>query len=331
VRGNFTEVGGAASDLAGWLRLQGSDDLPPFQRLESISDPSAFAGRLRRNHLDQVTTGLVEITASEHTVRRAGEEIAAVAEPSYLLICQVSGTSVFEQDGGRRAPLRPGDFTIASDAEPYRWSFRDGTSCVFSLRFPQALVDLPQQALREVEARTVSSRDGFGRHLAPFVRAVAHDADLLRGAVGGRLARNLIDLFATGVIDMVGREGSGRSVPLLVRVSDYIAANLADPDLDASVVARSNHISIRYLQALFQEQGTTVTDWIRERRLAGARRDLADLALRDAPIGDIAARWGYQDPAYFSRLFRREFGLSPREWRAGNVAARVPSQQRAPG
>jgi len=26
-------------------------------------------------------------------------------------------------------------------------------------------------------------------------------------------------------------------------------------------------------------------------------------------------RWGYQDPAYFSRLFRREFGESPREWR----------------
>jgi AraC-like DNA-binding protein len=64
------------------------------------------------------------------------------------------------------------------------------------------------------------------------------------------------------------------------------------------------------------EQGTTVTDWIRERRLAGCRRDLADPTLRDVPIGDVAVRWGYRDQAYFSRLFRRAFGETPREWRA---------------
>ena len=36
-------------------------------------------------------------------------------------------------------------------------------------------------------------------------------------------------------------------------------------------------------------------------------RNLAGPALRDAPIGDVAARWGYRGQAYFSRLFRRAF------------------------
>jgi AraC-like DNA-binding protein len=36
----------------------------------------------------------------------------------------------------------------------------------------------------------------------------------------------------------------------------------------------------------------------------------------EVSIGDVAARWGYPDQAYFSRLFRRTFDETPREWRA---------------
>jgi AraC-like DNA-binding protein len=327
LRGKVTEVKGAARDLEGWLRLHGSDGLPPFQQLESISDPALFTGRLRRNHHDQVTSALIELTASEHVTRRSAEHIQSTPEPGYFLVCQLAGHSVLRPQDGPGADLRPGDFTIASAQQPYTWSFAGGDSAVFSLRFPASLLDVPRQVIRPVEARTLSSREGFGRHLAPFVTAIAHDADLLGGPAGGRLARNLIDLFATGLAELLQRDGTGRSVPLFLRVSDYISANLADATLDASAIAKAHHISVRYLQALFQEQGTTVTDWIRERRLAGCRRDLADPALRESSIADIALRWGYADPAYFSRRFRFEFGETPREWRARAHATRVPPQR----
>ena len=322
----FSGVEGTAGDLDAWLRLQGSDDSPQFQRLESIADPSRFTGRLRRHHLDQVTAALSEIQASQHTVRRASEQIGATSEPSYLVICQLSGRSVFQQVGGDRADLRPGDFAITSFRQPYEWTFAGGSNSVFSLRFPEALLDVPRQVLQPAEGRTLSAREGFGRHLAPFVKAVAHDGELLSGPAGLRLARNLIDLFATGLVEWGLGDPSGRSVPLFIKVSGYIADNLADPGLDAPSIARACHISVRYLQALFQEQGTTVTDWIRERRLAGARRDLADPARRPMPIAEIAARWGYADPAYFARLFRRAYGETPREWRAHAHALRIPTQ-----
>jgi AraC-like DNA-binding protein len=107
---------------------------------------------------------------------------------------------------------------------------------------------------------------------------------------------------------------------MFLQVTNYITNNLGDPSLDTCSVARANHISTRYLQGLFQEQGTTVTDWVRDRRLKACRRDLADPALREESIGEIAHRWGYPDQAYFSRLFRRSFGESPREWRARAMA-----------
>jgi AraC-like DNA-binding protein len=58
--------------------------------------------------------------------------------------------------------------------------------------------------------------------------------------------------------------------------------------------------------------GRTVQEWIIERRMAEARNLLSDTELS---VGEIARRVGISDPGYFSRLFRRTHGASPREWR----------------
>jgi len=58
--------------------------------------------------------------------------------------------------------------------------------------------------------------------------------------------------------------------------------------------------------------GRTVQEWIIERRMAEARSLLTDTQL---PVAEIARRVGMPDPGYFSRLFRRTNGASPREWR----------------
>jgi AraC-like DNA-binding protein len=58
-----------------------------------------------------------------------------------------------------------------------------------------------------------------------------------------------------------------------------------------------------------------VSRWVKERRLAGCRRELADPALVRLSVGAIAARWGIHDAAAFSRSFRAAYGVSPREYR----------------
>jgi AraC family transcriptional regulator, transcriptional activator of pobA len=49
--------------------------------------------------------------------------------------------------------------------------------------------------------------------------------------------------------------------------------------------------------------------------MAEARTLLADT---DLPIAEIAGRVGIGDPGYFSRLFGRTHGASPRAWRGSN-------------
>jgi AraC family transcriptional activator of pobA len=59
--------------------------------------------------------------------------------------------------------------------------------------------------------------------------------------------------------------------------------------------------------------GRTVQDWIIERRMAEARSLLAET---DLSVAEVARRVGVADAGYFSRLFSRTHGASPRRWRA---------------
>ncbi|RRJ64848.1 AraC family transcriptional regulator [Paenibacillus oralis] len=40
-----------------------------------------------------------------------------------------------------------------------------------------------------------------------------------------------------------------------------------------------------------------------------------ELYFSKVPIKDIAMSYGFEDPLYFSRLFRKTFGLSPNQFR----------------
>ena len=61
-----------------------------------------------------------------------------------------------------------------------------------------------------------------------------------------------------------------------------------------------------------QETGTTPMDYLRRLRLRNACRDL--LQTRDS-VGEIAARWGYENIYYFSNAFKRMYGCAPSEYR----------------
>ena len=312
--GPFQEIRGRADDLDSW-RVLIAGGQPSFQRVEN-PDGGEFHGTLHRQVLDRISAHLIDIRASRHVVHRTAEHIRTTPEPLYVVNFQVAGTSTFTQ-AGSSAALEPGDYAVSSSQVPFDWAF-DGDFTVFMLRFPQAFIDAPPQSFLPLLGRALRPSDGFSAHLSPFVASVAQDPDLLRGPVGRRVAQNLVDLFTTSFLAYLEqtRGDADSGTPIFQRIATYISEHLVDPELDVASIAAANFISTRYLQAIFQEHGTTVSSWIRERRLAGARRDIGDDLLSDHSIGELAERWGFVDQAHFSRVFRQAFGESPKQWRS---------------
>ena len=84
-------------------------------------------------------------------------------------------------------------------------------------------------------------------------------------------------------------------------------------------IARAFSISVRALHALFEDADASVAVLVRSERLA---RCLEDLRQRNGgSVTDIAFRWGFCDAAHFSRVFKREFGVTPSDVRHEALAS----------
>lgn len=92
----------------------------------------------------------------------------------------------------------------------------------------------------------------------------------------------------------------------------YIRDNL-DTDLSLCVLSEKVYLNPSYLSRRFKEvTGKSITDTIIELRVASACRLLEDNRHR---ISRIASMVGYESAAYFSRVFKRQMGITPQEYR----------------
>ena len=95
-----------------------------------------------------------------------------------------------------------------------------------------------------------------------------------------------------------------------------IANNLGRPNLTIGEVAVRQRVTPRYVQMLFEAEGTTFSEFVLNARLLRAHRMLANPSLAGRPIISVALDAGFQDLSYFNRTFRRRFGDTPSGVRA---------------
>src|SRR5438067_604248 len=134
-----------------------------------------------------------------------------------------------------------------------------------------------------------------------------------------RLAGNVLDLLGTVLterLDTTPPDPDRAHRALMLQITSFIEEHLGEADLAPAQIAAAHHISLRQLHKLFHASGTTVAGWIRQRRLEHCGHDLRDPRWCGRPVAAIGARWGYPDPAHFSRLFKAAYGVGPRDYRA---------------
>lgn len=110
-----------------------------------------------------------------------------------------------------------------------------------------------------------------------------------------------------------------QSESIVERARKYIQSNYT-MDISLDDVSREVNVSPYYFSKLFKEEvGENFIDYLTGLRIGHAKEALKDLSLS---VKEIAVMSGYADPNYFSRIFKKQTGMTPREYRESTASGR---------
>lgn len=130
-------------------------------------------------------------------------------------------------------------------------------------------------------------------------------------------AMHVYDLIALaiGATDDARQLASQRGVRA-ARLEAIKADLVQNGGLNLDQLAARQGITPRYVQMLFEEAGSTFSDFVLERRLDAARRMLASPRYAGWSVTEIALNAGFNDLSHFNRRFKRRYGMTPSDQRA---------------
>ena len=97
--------------------------------------------------------------------------------------------------------------------------------------------------------------------------------------------------------------------PVIQSALGYIGTNWSR-EIDFEILAKKMGVGYRHFRRLFQEAtGVAPHQYLLNLRLNHAKRLLGTW-----PVSEVARRVGFNDPLYFSRIFKKKVGVSPKRW-----------------
>ena len=159
-------------------------------------------------------------------------------------------------------------------------------------------------------ARIVEELDGSLKEIVPF----SLEKGIIRSLVASRdVFIDSLRLLIAAVIEFRDSHTGGRYRSVILKAREYIDRNFASGDISLYSTASYVGISPNHLSTVFaQETGENFIDYLTRIRLEKAKHLLQNTAMKSA---EIAFEIGFNDPHYFSYIFKKNTGLSPRDYR----------------
>jgi AraC-like DNA-binding protein len=220
----------------------------------------------------------------------------------------------------------------------------DGEAVLVSCSHPNTLAHQPPGdviTLRVPRAQLAPLVNGVEDHTLRRIPRGTAALSLLTSYIelawAGPRARDVQHLMAAHVHDLMAltlgatrdaahtARGGGLRAARFHAIKQDIAKSLAQPDLSVLTLAKRHACTPRFVQRLFEAEGTTFTEYVLAQRLARAHRLLSDPRREGEKISAVAYDAGFGDVSYFNRAFRRHFGAAPSEIRAQALRA-VPDR-----
>jgi AraC-like DNA-binding protein len=274
------------------------------------ANPDRYRGFIREAKFGEVV--LTDILLSEQRIRRNNQHIAQLdKECYYIQFVQRGNISVLQSGETHRSnPARGAIFSAADQYELHghgevRSLYLELPRDDFARRFPRERIPI---------AASINTTQGLGRITSEFCAALATESAKVEGDSRVQLGSQLMDMLALTLLsaenDTPGLDSSVQQARLR-SVQQWIDSHIRDADLSLERIAGANGMSLRYLHRLFERCEMSASEWIWHRRLQLCYDAIAKADGRS--ITAIAFDHGFSSSAHFSTMFRRRYGITPRD------------------
>jgi len=261
------------------------------------------------------TSSAMRITRNRSSIADGNDDL--------ILTVNRSGTAL-ASSRGRAIELRGDDAVLMSGGEVTTFQ-RVGPGSSISMQVPRNVLAPLVGNIDDTVMQRIPGHIDALRLLSSYALPLFLEDALLSPGIHELVAGHVNDLIAL-TLGTVGRtaedaRNGGVRAARLQAAKSYIAAHSDEHGLSIQRVAAHLGVTVRYLQRLFERDGTTFSAFLLDRRLADAHRMLCEADFDRFPVGAIAYDAGFGDLSYFNRCFRKLYGLTPRDIRETGKAA----------
>lgn len=266
---------------------------------------------------------LREVAGSPHTVMRT----SAAADCRLVVQLQLKGWSLIRQNE-QEIELSSGQIGLFCNSRPVcierTGCFQSISLCIGEDSFADAMPHWRHGAVTRIPGG-----DGAAAIFSDTLTSLFRQAGKLDAASLEVIADATLNLLAAALrpyTDSPPRNPSRLDLYHRERIKKCILLHLHDPNLDVKSIAQAVGLSSRYVHQLFSSEPLRLMQWVQTQRLERCRQALSLDPFRT--ISEVAYSWGFNDPAHFSKVFRKYFGTGPSEMqRQGRLAHSLKSSQ----
>lgn len=159
-------------------------------------------------------------------------------------------------------------------------------------------------------SRVVEAFGGNFSGIVPFSLSHEHIQGIINSA---SVFDEKVCVLLAAVIEYRDSHTEGRYQSVIVKAREYIDRHFSSADISLYSTAAHVGISPNHLSAVFsRETGENFIDYLTRTRMERAKQLLKNTSMKSV---DIAYETGFNDPHYFSHIFKKHTGYSPREFR----------------
>jgi len=234
-----------------------------------------------------------------------------------VFVCRLTSGQLVLEQAGREVVMEAGDMTLLDPHLPYEGKFSAGVELLV-LNAPRRSMEARVGRITDMVTRTMKPAEAEHGLASTFLAMLPDYAGQL-GTVAIETVKNqTLDLVAISLAKTQERPRpylSSAKASALINVRAAIEARLADPRLDAEMVAAAAGVSVRYANALLAQEGTSIARLVQSRRLDRCHKALKDPLQAHRTVAEIASSWGFSDMTHFGRRFKAAYGVLPSELR----------------